>query len=160
MKHEESILQRQCVVWFRAQYPQYAMLLTHIPNEGNGNRVSGAIRKAEGVVRGVPDLMLLMPSVYKGGERNGCACHGLGIEMKTTRGKQSQEQKDFQVMLDAAWYEYKLVRSLDEFCYVVNDYIGRMSQYECRMITAAHTEIEKARRGRELAKFNKMIGKK
>lgn len=49
MNHEESKLQQQCVSWFRAQYPQYAMLLTHMPNEGNGNRVTGAIRKAEGV---------------------------------------------------------------------------------------------------------------
>ena len=160
MKHEESVLQRQCVAWFRAQYPQYAMQLTHIPNEGNGNRVSGAIRKAEGVVRGVPDLMLLMPSFYKDGKRSGCVCHGLGIEMKTTRGKQSQEQKDFQVMLNAAWYEYKLVRSLDEFRDVVNDYVDRMSYCWRTAIAAAHVEIEEARRERELAKFNKMIGKK
>ena len=153
-------MQRQCVAWFRAQYPQYAMLLTHIPNEGNGNRVSGAIRKAEGVVRGVPDLMLLMPSVYKDGRGRGCACHGLGIEMKTIRGKQSQEQKDYQAMLEAALYEYRLVRSLDEFRDVVNDYIGRMTQYSRTTIAAAHVEIEEARRERELAKFNKMIGKK
>lgn len=29
MNHEESKLQKDCVSWFRAQYPQYAMLLVH-----------------------------------------------------------------------------------------------------------------------------------
>ena len=62
MNHEESKLQKACVAWFRAQYPQYAMLLTHVANEGNGNRVSAAIHKGEGTVAGVPDLLLFMPA--------------------------------------------------------------------------------------------------
>ena len=60
-QYEESRLQQQCVSWFRAQYPEYAMLLTHPINEGNrGTRTQGAIHKAEGTVAGVPDLLFFI----------------------------------------------------------------------------------------------------
>ena len=62
MNHEESKLQQACVSWFRAQYPQYAMLLVHPINEGSGHtsidRRRQGIHKAEGAVAGVPDLIL------------------------------------------------------------------------------------------------------
>lgn len=68
MNHQESKLQQQCVAWFRAQYPQYAMLLIHPINEGSGHsqtdRRRQGIHKAEGAVAGVPDLILFMPSDY------------------------------------------------------------------------------------------------
>lgn len=159
-RHGESRLQQQCVAWFRAQYPQYAMLLTHPANEGNGNRVSGAIHKAEGTVRGVPDLLLFVPSVFGTGVYEGLACHGLGIEMKTATGRQSQEQKDFQLAFETARYGYRIVRSLEEFREVVTGYLGRASPQTLGKIAAAHQEIARAAEERERRKFYKAIGKK
>lgn len=154
MNHEESKLQKQCVAWFRAQYPQYAMLLTHVVNEGNGNRVSAAIHKGEGTVAGVPDLLLFMPAVLQG-----VACHGLGIEMKTAKGKQSQQQKDFQKIFESALYQYVVVRSFEEFKKCVRDYISRTTPYTRAQIASAHVEVEKERLEREREKLRKIVKK-
>lgn len=155
MNHEESKLQQQCVAWFRAQYPQYAMLLTHPANEGNGNRVSGAIHKAEGTVAGVPDLLLFMPSFTLLGRYN-----GLGIEMKTMRGRQTQQQKDFQEMIEAAGYKYVVVRRLEEFVIVIRKYIDNAPTQLKKNISSVHAEITRAAEEREKEKFYKVIGKK
>lgn len=65
MQHEESLIQQQCVAWFRIQYPHLAPLLYHIANEGSTSKAYvGGIRKAEGLVAGVPDLMLNIPARY------------------------------------------------------------------------------------------------
>lgn len=163
MNHEESKLQQQCVAWFRAQYPQYAMLLTHPANEGNGNRVSGAIHKAEGTVAGVPDLVLFIPSEYKmrvNALEFVTTYMGLGIEMKTKTGRQTQQQKDFQKMFEATGHKYVIVRSLDEFMEIINQYLGYTANWLRDAADYAHHEIVKAAEEREKEKFYKVIGKK
>lgn len=164
MRHEESNLQQQCVAWFRAQYPQFAMLLTHVPNEGNGNRVSGAIHKAEGTVAGVPDLLLFLPSCYPAKGRDGetawSMVHGLGIEMKTEKGRQGQSQKDFQKMFQSAGYQYEVVRSFNEFETLIKSYIAFMHPVLTFEIGVAHKNIKEAAEQREKEHFYKVIGKK
>lgn len=169
MKHEESNLQKQCVSWFRAQYPQYAMLLTHPINEGSGHshrdRIRQAIHKAEGAVAGVPDLLLFIPSViykyYAGCQIGGLySYNGLGIEFKTKRGRQSQEQKDFQRMFETAAYRYIVVRSFEEFQNAINEWMRHVDTNIKYEIMNAYQEITKAAEQREKEKFYKIIGKK
>lgn len=169
MNHEESRLQQQCVAWFRAQYPQYAMLLTHPINEGSGHTATDrrrqGIHKAEGAVAGVPDLILFMRSEYR---REMPAAkmilmgvfHGLGIEFKTPKGRQSQEQKDFQKMFEAAGYRYVIIRSFDEFVEEIDRYIRNVDVWLRDAIAEVHREITKAAEQREREKFYKVIGKK
>ncbi len=159
MNHEESKLQQQCVSWFRAQYPQYAMLLTHVPNEGNGNRVTGSIRKAEGVMPGVPDLLLFMPANYSTDEIT-LMYYSLGMEFKTEKGKQSQAQKDYQKIFESAGYMYVIIRSFEQFRKVVDGYISHVTGARRKEIAAAHVEIVKASEQREREHFYKVIGKK
>lgn len=164
MNHEESKLQQTCVAWFRAQYPHYAMLLTHPANEGNGNRVSGAIHKAEGTVAGVPDLLLFMPAEYRKEVGFGMTLlsdyHALGIEFKTLKGRQSLHQKDFQQMFEAAGYKYVIVRSFDEFKNVIEDYIDHVKYNIHEAISLTHRMITAAADEKEREKFYKVIGKK
>lgn len=56
MTHAESILQRNCVTWFRLQYRSLAGLLFAVPNGGGRSRVEASIMKAEGVTPGVGDI--------------------------------------------------------------------------------------------------------
>ena len=160
MNHEEQKLQMQCVSWFRAQYPQYAMLLTHPINEGGRStgRIGG-IHKAEGTQAGVPDLLLFMSAT--------CPCEDyytiygcLGIEFKTLKGKQSQEQKDFQKIFEAAGNKYVVIRSFEEFKRVMNEYISYVSDIERKHIASTHVEIVQAAEQREKEEFYKIIGKK
>ena len=169
MNHEESKLQQACVSWFRAQYPQYAMLLVHPINEGSGHtrtdRMRQGIHKAEGSVAGVPDLILFMTGVetlYNDqGIANGAIIyHALGIEFKTLKGKQSQEQKDFQKMFEAAQYKYVIIRTFEEFKNFITNWISTVHPYFRKRIAAAHVEIVQAAEQREKEKFYKIINGK
>ncbi len=111
---EEHRIQCSCVNWFRLQYPNHATALFAVPNGGRRDRVSGAKLKAEGVLPGVSDLILLLPRGRH---------HGLLIEMKTERGKQSQAQRDWQRDMVHRGYKYLVIRSIDEFIDMVTDYL-------------------------------------
>jgi len=155
MNHEESKLQQQCVAWFRAQHRQYASLLTHPINEGGAyTRVSGAIHKGEGTVPGVPDLLLFLPSEY---DR---VYFGLGLELKTATGKQSQSQKDFQIMFQAAGYCYIVIRSLDEFRLHVNGWIDHVPDYIREAVASAGRQLADDALQREREKLQRIINKK
>ena len=111
---EEHRIQCACVNWFRLQYPTHASALFAVPNGGRRDRVSGANLKAEGVLPGVSDLILL---VARGG------CHALLIEMKTSKGKQSPAQKVWQREMESRGYRYVVCHSFDEFREVIDDYL-------------------------------------
>ena len=112
MRHEESTLQIGCVRWFRYQFP--GLTLFAIPNGGNRNLVNALIMKREGVLAGVADLFLAFPSQ---------GFHGLWVEMKTTKGRQSTEQKRFQTDMEKQGYKYVVCRSFEEFKNEIENYI-------------------------------------
>lgn len=120
----EGSLQIQCVSWFRYQYKSFAKLLIHPRNEAGGkNSRKVAIDAAAGVVPGVPDLMLLLPAQFHIGEEPDLY-FGLGIELKYGKtNNQTPAQKEYQRYMEAAGYRYVVVRSLDEFQKVVNEYM-------------------------------------
>ena len=167
MNHEEQKLQMQCVAWFRAQYPQYAMLLTHPINEGGRNTgKTGGIHKAEGTQAGVPDLLFFMP-VYNAPlgldddqRKEYGMSHGLGIEFKTKKGTQSQAQKDFERIFRSAGYGYAVIRNFEDFRTLLSSWIGWAGKELRTKIASSHVEIEQAARQREKEKFRKVIGKK
>ena len=121
MKHKESDLQIQCVRWFRYQYPAFARLLEHPHNEGNAfNRRQQAIANAEGVTKGVADLILHVPSHNLDGIS---VFTSLALEMKTKEGRQSDSQKQWQRLFEAAGGCYLIVRSFDDFVNEVTRYM-------------------------------------
>lgn len=114
ISHEESNIQIHCVKLFRTIYPHLSKVLFAVPNGGQRNRVTGAILKAEGVLAGVSDLLLLHPSGKY---------HGLCIEMKTPKGKQQDTQVEWQQEVESQGYKYVLCHSVDEFMNEVQIYI-------------------------------------
>lgn len=114
MRHNESIIQQNCVTWFRLQYPQLAIMLFAVPNGGLRRRIEAAIMKAEGMTAGVSDLILLVPS--KG-------YHSLCIEMKTEKGRQTERQKQWQRQAERYGNKYVICRSFDEFREEITAYL-------------------------------------
>ena len=111
---EEHRLQCACVQWFRAQHPKYRHNLFAVPNGGRRDKVTGAKLKAEGVLAGVADLILLKSN----------ASHGaLLIEMKTGSGKQSEVQGRWQRAIEKDGYKYVLCRSIEDFMREINAYL-------------------------------------
>jgi hypothetical protein len=80
--------------------------------------------------------------------------------MKTPTGSQSQQQKDYQKMFEAAGYRYIVVRTLEQFKQVVNDWIAHVESDRRRNIASAHVELINAQDQREKDFFLKVIGKK
>ena len=149
-QHKESELQIQCVRWFAYEYPHLRMRLYHPKNEGTANgRVQGAIAKAEGVVAGVADLMLQLPS------DNGYSC--LAIEMKTPTGRQSPEQKLFEKYITAADGKYVVVRSFDDFKAVVMKYVGGVYPDTLRALRNIYKAQQEAENEKARQRMRKLI---
>lgn len=115
MKHRESRLQSSCVAWFRLQYPEVGKLLCAIPNGGARSETEARILKGEGVMAGVADCVLFLP---RGGYGTLC------IEFKTSDGRQSKNQKDWQEVAERYGNKYVICRSFEEFRTAVISYIG------------------------------------
>lgn len=105
----EMRLQAECVRYAWNTYPETRLCLFHVENEmsrPDASAMIGARRRAEGIVRGVSDLILLLP-------RQGY--HALCIEMKTETGYQSKYQRTWQEIVERNGYKYEICRSLDRF---------------------------------------------
>lgn len=111
----EHRLQCACVRWFRLAYPQHHHNLFAVPNGGYRTPATAAKIKAEGALPGVSDLILL---IARGDY------HGLLIEMKTDKGRQSEAQREWQRKIEADGYKYVVVRSIEEFIKVVETYLN------------------------------------
>ncbi|MCD8204607.1 MAG: VRR-NUC domain-containing protein [Coprobacillus sp.] len=118
--HPEHDLQVACLQWFNYQYPRLRGLLFAVPNGAmlNGTLLqrqrAGKRLKDEGMVAGVADLLLLVPNQHY---------HGLCIEMKTAKGRQSPSQKDWQRRVEGRGYHYIVVRGLDDFVDAIEEYV-------------------------------------
>ena len=116
MRQEEHRIQCAIVKWFYYAYPAYrGGCLFAVPNGGHRNIQTARNLKAEGVTSGVSDLLLLVP------KRD---YHGLCVEVKTPVGRQSENQKNWQRIIEAQGYRYEIVRSLDEFAELVRWYLN------------------------------------
>lgn len=111
---KEHKLQCACVRWYELQYPKFRHNLFAVPNGGKRNVVTGAKLKAEGVLAGVSDFILLKSNRFYG---------ALLIEMKVDTGTQSPSQKEWESKITADGYKYVVCRSLDEFAKEVSHYL-------------------------------------
>jgi hypothetical protein len=115
MRHIESNIQKNSVIWFRLQYPQY--LCFAVPNGGTRNAREAAIMKGEGVLAGVSDLVIIA--------KNKIAF----VEMKTEKGKQTETQIQFQNKIENLGFSYFICRSLDDFIEKVTNFLSTNTLY-------------------------------
>jgi len=114
-----SRLQKACVKWFRYQYSDKKNLLFSIPNGiplANQNVRTKIYNKLkeEGLQPGVPDLFLAVcNSMY----------NGMFIEIKSKRDRLRKKQVDMIRALEQQNYKCVVVRSVDEFIEIVDEYL-------------------------------------
>lgn len=109
---KEEVLQSKCSLWFWNNYHKHRRMLFHVDNN-SFNRIIGANKKALGVVKGVADLILILPS------------HVVFIELKTETGTQSDAQIDFQKKVAERNHLYLVIRSFEEFQSFIWQVIGK-----------------------------------
>ncbi len=112
---EEHNTQVACINWFRYKYPTMRHNLFAVPNGGRRDAKTGKELKDEGVLAGVSDLILLKSNRFYG---------ALLIEMKTTKGRQQENQKWWQKHITADGYKYVICRSFEDFRREVTDYLS------------------------------------
>ena len=105
---KESVLQTACVKWFRLQYPD--LIIYAVPNGGSRNVREAQRLKAEGVLAGVADLVVLLPQGKS-----------LYIEMKVKGNRRTDNQKDFQQKAEALGYKYYVCYSFDQFKAIIEE---------------------------------------
>lgn len=89
-------------------------LLYAVPNGGSRNTIEAANLKRQGVKSGVSDVILQIP-------RKGFSC--LCLEFKTPKGRQSDEQKEYQRQAEQYGSRYIIVRSVSEAIEAVKWYL-------------------------------------
>lgn len=99
----ELRIQQECFMHFHNTYPSQRGLLFKVKNEGT-NKISGALDKASGLVPGVSDMIYLVPFNRP-----------ILLEFKTEKGRQSKNQTIWQHRVEAAGYEYHIIRTLQDF---------------------------------------------
>lgn len=100
----EREIQKLVVEWFRAAYKDKGEIIC-VPNEVT--HYSSNKWQAVGMRKGCSDLIIVLKGKV------------IFVELKTPQNKQSYEQVGFQRSVENLGYEYYVVRSLDEFIYVI-----------------------------------------
>jgi len=111
----EAIEQAKVVAWARANENNYPYLWM-LHNSLNGVKLSktqAGKAKASGMLSGVPDLFLPLP-------KNGH--HGLYIEMKSEKGRLTENQQWFLSNAESLGYKTAV-------CYSANEAIKRIEDY-------------------------------
>ena len=114
MKHEESRLQAAVVATIR-MVPGCREFFA-IPNGGARHIAVAARLKREGVLAGIPDLFLPVPTNKS---------HGLFLEVKAQKGRLSPAQEEVSNRLMAKGYGFRVVRSVEEAVGAVKEYLGQ-----------------------------------
>lgn len=114
-EHQE---QASVVAWARSmekQYPELTMLYA-VPNGAHKSPAMAQKFKREGLVAGVPDLVLASPRA---------GFHGLYIEMKRVKGSTLEpEQRDWLQRLSDRNYAVAIARGADAGIAALCEYLG------------------------------------
>ena len=98
MRHLEDNIQRAIVRYLRLK----GILVFAVPNGGSRNAREAHNLKLSGVLAGVSDLVILMQN------------RAVFVELKTDKGRQSDNQKKFQQDVEKLGFEYYIWRSIDD----------------------------------------------
>lgn len=112
----EEDLQRDCMEWIRRSTGRYPILrwMVHVPNGGKRPKGEAGKLKAMGTKPGYPDLTL--PRRYT-------RWPGLAVELKSSTGQVSTDQKDWLGAFVADGWLVAVCRSLDEFIAVLQVFL-------------------------------------
>ena len=103
----EDQLQADIYKWYNNNFclkthkPRHSIFA--VPNGGLRTKREAVKLKATGVRAGVSDLIVIQPNRV------------LFVELKKTNGRQSDNQKEFENIVNNLGFEYYVVRSLEEF---------------------------------------------
>ena len=111
--YKESSEQVKFIMRIRWLHPE--ILIFAVPNGGTRSKLEAARLKKEGLLKGIPDVIVAKRTNDYG---------GLYLEFKTAEGKLSPEQVIIHNKLTAEGYKVEVVRSCEDALAVFKEYIG------------------------------------
>lgn len=123
---KESSLQ-SAIIKIAFNLPILDEYLFHIPNGGYRNLREAKKLKLMGVKKGVSDLFLAYPNLIY---------HGMWQELKTEKGKLSEEQEEWIFRMRQVGFACEVVRSVNESINFFLSYLN--NQYKPIMILKNH----------------------
>ncbi len=116
----EAQIQSAFFVWLAVAYPDVRLCSMAIPNGGSRNIIEATNLKRQGVLKGVPDVFIAIPSH---------GYHGLWIEFKSATGKLSYEQISMIERLEKNGYLCETCNAWEKAKDIVTEYL-KGSGYE------------------------------
>lgn len=113
-RHEESEICKALWTWFFYQYPKFRDDYLRFEVRQT-SKIQQAILKAEGNKRGTNDLLITAPNANY---------VGLWLEVKTTKGRATQNQTDFQIHMTQRGYDCAFGYGLKECKQIIRDYMA------------------------------------
>ena len=110
MKWEEENLQIRCVTFLTYCYSH--LFWFHCPNEAQRTKVQAGFLKKMGMRPGYPDLDIIEGNLT------------VHVEFKTAKGRQSDDQKRMQQLLEEQGHPYYICRSYEEFMEICHKHFG------------------------------------
>ena len=86
LKSPENVIHKAVVDYINLQYPD--SLWVHVPSEGKRTKFEQFAAKMLGLKAGVPDLLIFDEDYFM-------RYRGLAIELKSAKGKLTENQKEF-----------------------------------------------------------------
>jgi hypothetical protein len=94
-RQSESVTQQYFMQWLKLQYPRVHEVTASFPNEGKRSYKNASRMKAEGLKKGMPDLGIFYPTPRH---------HGMFIELKSPKGKLTEDQCNMMELLASKGY--------------------------------------------------------
>ena len=117
-EHKEQVAVIQYLTFLQ---PRYGFRFYAIPNGGARNAITGAILKAEGVSKGIPDICIPFKTKY---------FSGLYIEMKNTIGGYvSKEQREWLNYLTTQNFKAVICNGSREAITQINYFLGEENPF-------------------------------
>ena len=105
----ENAIQQEIFIWFSNEYARHGKgLIFSCPNGGFRDAREGKTLKNTGLLAGVSDLIILLPNAIT-----------IFIEVKRPGKNQTPEQVKFMNDVRLLGFQYFIVRSLQEFKYII-----------------------------------------
>jgi hypothetical protein len=114
-KPSESQICQSFLDFVQKRFPGYLPDIIKIDNEGKTSWTEGKRKRREGKVKGASDYFIAIPQN---------SSHGLWLEIKTERGRESPEQKAFGLARQKRGYQYKCVYGIDEAMKTLETYLN------------------------------------
>lgn len=116
-RNDEDLLQMATAELVELVYRRRGIVAWHTPNGGSRSASEGGRFKAMGVLPGVADWAFVFPPFGRCGF----------VELKATKGRQSESQKAFQRAVEKAGCHYAIVRDVLEFQRTVDRWVKLLS---------------------------------